>query len=346
MRAPCKLIPLGKLKRLLFITLLLFGTLSVAVTSGEVSFPSLAEEEEFSDRKVGPLSRQWKLGNLDGGNSFVFGVYRSYHTMYVDLDPTPEINLWDENEFRLYRQLMIRSLKPGFITFEMTGYPLASLSAWMEEEQGEFFSSLTFGEDFNILRSLGAGVQEPWSMSLFIGQLADFLEVTEKEEVVRAASGASGLVITGGLYQLFDNCFVPSNWFRLEWKLKGGGERGSKKQEWDIKAGYRNYGLPDISNAISFVFSRLRADRSDTNWGLTKNSLLMVDLQVPVSEFDSGFSRILVSYGKIIPFKGKFVGLKIGFGYENRRKYDGETKEFRSEKEELREIFFHPVVMF
>jgi hypothetical protein len=38
--------------------------------------------------------------------------------------------------------------------------------------------------------------------------------------------------------------------------------------------------------------------------------------------------------------------LKIGFGYENRRKYDRETKEFRAEKEELREIFFHPVVMF
>ena len=266
--------------------------------------------------------------------------------MYVDLDPTPEINLWDENEFRLYRQLMIRSLKPGFIAFEMTGYPLASLSAWLEEKQGEFFSSLTLGEDFNILKSLGAGVQEPWSMSLFIGQLADFLEVTGKEEVVRAASGASGLVITGGLYQLFDNCFVPSNWFRLEWKLKGEGKRGSKKQEWDIKAGYRNYGLPDISNTVSFVFSRLRADRSDTNWGLTKNSLSMVDLQVPISGFDSGFSRILVSYGKIIPFKGKFVGLKIGFGYENRRKYDRETKEFRAEKEELREIFFHPVVMF
>ena len=346
MGEPCKLIPLDKLKRLLLITLLLFGTLSVAVTREEVSFPSFAEEGEFSDRKVRPLSRQWKLGNLDGGNSFVFGVYRSYHTMYVDLDPTPEINLWDENEFRLYKQLMIRSLKPGFIAIEMTGYPLASLSALMEKKQGEFFSSLTLGEDFNILRSLGAGVQEPWSMSLFIGQLADFLEVTEKEEVVRAASGASGLVITGGLYQLFDNCFVPSNWFRLEWKLKGGGERGSKRQEWDIKAGYRNYGLPDISNTISFVFSRLRADRNDTNWGLTKNSLSAVDLQIPVSGFDSGFSRILVSYGKIVPFKGKFVGLKIGFAYENRRKYDGETKEFRAEKEELREIFFHPVVMF
>ena len=72
----------------------------------------------------------------------------------------------------------------------------------------------------------------------------------------------------------------------------------------------------------------------------------MVELQAPISEFDSGFSRILVSYGKIIPFKVKFVGLKIGFAYENRRKYDGETKEFRAEKEELREIFFHPVVMF
>ena len=97
MGEPCKLIPLSKLKRLLFITLMLFGTLSVSLTSGEVFFPSFAEEEEFSDRKVRPLPRQWKLGNLDGGNSFVFGVYRSYHTMYVYLDPTPEINLWDEN---------------------------------------------------------------------------------------------------------------------------------------------------------------------------------------------------------------------------------------------------------
>ena len=314
--------------------------------NGEDSFSSFVETEEISNRKISPLSWRWKLWNLDGGNAFVFGLYRSYHTIYVDLDPTPEFYLWDENEFHLYRRLMVQSLKPGFIVFEVTGYPLASLSAWMEEKQEGFFSFFTFGEDFNVLRSLGAGVQEPWSMSLFVGQLADFWEVTEEEEIVRAASGASGLVITGGLYQLFDNCFVPSNWFRLEWKLKGEGDRGSKKQKWDIKVGYRNYGISEIANCLTFVFSRLRIDKQKMDWELTKNNQAMIELQVPVSEFDSGFSRILISYGKVIPFRKKFVGLKIGVGYENRRKYDNQAKLFSAEKEELWEVFFHPIVMF
>ncbi|MCH8840800.1 MAG: rod shape-determining protein, partial [Planctomycetes bacterium] len=77
-------------------------------------------------------------------------------------------------------------------------YPVASISAWMEEHESSSYQNFNIGENFNLLKSFGAGIQEPWSISLFLGQLGTYWDLDDDDELFIAATGASGLVLTGG----------------------------------------------------------------------------------------------------------------------------------------------------
>jgi hypothetical protein len=47
----------------------------------------------------------------------------------------------------------------------------------------------------NLIESVSWGYQEPFSISLFAGQLAAFLTMNDQEDLVAAATGVSGLVL-------------------------------------------------------------------------------------------------------------------------------------------------------
>jgi len=254
--------------------------------------------------------------------------------------------LWDEDEIGLYKNLVKKSVKPGYLLAEVTGYPAASFSAWMEEENNEAYHNFDIGDNFNVLRSFAGGKQEPVSVSLFVGQLATFWDLDENDNVMVAATGASGVVATGGLHQLFDNSFVRSNWFRVEWKVKGRGGYGRKKWDWDLKAGFRRYGLSDIPNTITLVLKRSRKEKSKTDWRIFHNSKVSIDLEFPVTDPEGGFSRIQAAYGKFFPFIGRLTGLEFGLLFENRREYSFESGTFSPEKERQFEIFIKPVILF
>ncbi|MCH8928624.1 MAG: hypothetical protein IIB39_07920 [Candidatus Marinimicrobia bacterium] len=229
---------------------------------------------------------------------------------------------------------------------EVTGYPVASLSAWMEEKNNDAYHDFDLGDNFNLLKNFAGGKQEPISASLFVGQLATFWDLDENDDLMIAAKGASGVVITGGLHQLFDNSFVRSNWFRVEWKVKGNGGYLNKKWNWDLKAGFRQYGLSDIPNTITIVLKRSRREKSKTDWRILHNSKVSIEIEYPVTESEDGFSRILAAYGKFFPFIGHLAGIEFGLLFENRREYSFETKTFSIDKERQFEIFIKPVIFF
>lgn len=303
-------------------------------------------QENRTSTSLRNLNRSWKWIDRKWGAALAPGVYKTYASLFVDLDKREEVILWEDDEFGLYRQLLKRSIKPGHVLLEITGYPLASFSASMEERKNEEYHKFDIGENFNLLKSLSAGQQEPWSVSLFLGQLATFWDLDENDDLIVSATGVSGLVLTGGLYQLFDNSFVKSNWYRLEWKVKGGGSSGANKQSWDLKTGYRNYGLSEISNTITIALKRKKTEKSRLDWRVFHNSMTSIEFELPVTGTKEGFSRIYGAYGKYFPFLKKLVAIELGVLFENRREYDSAKEKFAAEKEGFWEIFVKPVVLF
>ena len=303
--------------------------------------PSSTTSSRLKDFNTG-----WRWIDRDWGAAFVPGIYKSYSSIFIDTDKKREAILWDEDEIGLYKDLVIKSVRPGFLLAEVTGYPVASFSAWMEEKNNDAYHKFDIGDGFNLLKNLSGGKQEPLSVSLFVGQLATFWDLDENDDLMIAAKGASGVVVTGGLHQLFDNSFVRSNWFRVEWKVKGSGGYANKTWNWDLKAGFRQYGLSDIPNTITIVLKRTRKEKSKTDWRVLHNSKVSIEFEYPVSESADGFSRIQAVYGKYFPFIGHLAGIDFGFLFENRREYSYESKSFSLDKVRQSEIFIKPVIFF
>jgi len=292
------------------------------------------------------FNHAWEWIDRKWVTAFTPGIYKSYSSINVDLDKEEELLLWQDDEFGLYRDLVKRSIQPGFFLLEFTGYPMASISAWMEEHHNDSYQKFNVGENFNLLKSFGAGFQEPWSISLFLGQLGTYWDLNDDDEMFVAASGASGLVLTGGLSQLFDNSFVESNWFRVEWKLKGSGGYGPKKRSWDLKAGYRWYGIEGISNTATLILKRTKTQKSKLDWRFFHNSTTSIELELPTSEIKDSFSRVHFTYGKYFPIKGRMGGLKFGVLYENRKEYSSFLNEFSSKKTRQFQFIIKPLVLF
>ena len=293
-----------------------------------------------------PPAFAWRWLERDWGAALVPGPYRSYGSLFVDLDPEEDFLIWQEEELPLYRDLARSSVRPGYLLLELTGYPLAMVPAWAEEDQNQLYHALDIGPEFNLLRSLGAGYQEPWSVSLFQGQLATFWTLDAQDELAVAARGAAGFVMTGGFQQLFDNSVVTAPWFRVEWKIKGEGLEGSKRRFWDLKAGYRWYGIPEVANTVSISLERRRTDKERWDWRPAGNSLAAVDVQLPLTELTGGPSRLFLEYAKLFPVWKVLVGMKLGYLYQYRPVYDRETSIFSSERERDWEIILQPLVIF
>ncbi|MBN2601763.1 MAG: hypothetical protein JXR87_07215 [Candidatus Marinimicrobia bacterium] len=285
---------------------------------------------------------RWTVFERDLGAAFSLDPYHSYISLFYQIQKNKPVYIFQENESRMYRDLLFRSYKPGYGLFEMTLYPTTALSAWIKSSYKDFYDEFTVFKDINLIGSISSGYQEPWSASFFIGQLAPFLSMNEAEELVVAATGASGLVLTGGAYQIFNNCLVRSNWHRVEWKLKGESTQADLSYDWDIKAGYRFYNLDEIANTILFGISRKRVNRGKFDWRWSQNSVSEFELQLPVSNNESGISRFKYIYGRVIPFRKWMVGLGVGVIYENRREYDVEQKQFSAEKEESWNLYLTP----
>ncbi len=309
-----------------------------------------AQKEGSLLRSAGYLNpapaKHWRWLERDWGTALVLRPYHSYGSFFVDLDKESDFTLWEGDEVKLYRDLVSRSVKPGYFLIELTGYPLAAFSAWLEETKNSSYHYFDIGGKFNLIRSLGAGYQEPWSTSVFLGQLATFWDLNAQDELVVAASGAAGIVVTAGLHQLFDNSVVDAGWFRVEWKVKGEGIEGPEKRFWDLKAGYRYYGIPEISNTITLTLKRQRTDKARRGAGLLNNSLTAIELQIPTSEMGDGFSRVLFEYARFVPFRKVLAGLKGGFLHENRKPYKAETGSVGADKKESWELVGQPMVVF
>ncbi|NQT64609.1 MAG: hypothetical protein HQ554_00305, partial [FCB group bacterium] len=82
------------------------------------------------------------------------GPYHSYGNLFYQLKKKQGIYIWQENEFLLYKDLLLRSYKPGYGLLEFTVYPAATFSAWVEREHQNLFNSFTVYKDINLIESV------------------------------------------------------------------------------------------------------------------------------------------------------------------------------------------------
>ena len=274
---------------------------------------------------------QGSLGKRETGISIVGGPYKTYEIWYLELKARRELILWEENELKLYKNLIQQSLKPDFLVVEFTQYPLSWLVAETHNYHPDIWRKFDLTDEFNLLTSLGGGYQEPWSWSIFLGKLSTFWEMDDDYNLIPAASGAAGFVATAGTKQIYDNYLVDAKLCRVEWKLKGEGKSKNKKRAWDIKAGFRWPGISELPNTITLIYSRQRTDKKQKDFNFHNNSSLLCEIQIPYLNTVAEPTLVRINYGKVIPVSSILAGINIGVGYEFRQEYDFSARSFQGE---------------
>lgn len=268
--------------------------------------------------------------------------YRWYTSTYLDLRLEPEINVWESNEWRLAKQVAGKSWKPVVVLAEFTVYPTAVLSPTLAQTNPGLYRRFDLTSELNLLRTLATEYQEPWSISLFGGYLANFIDINERDEIYIAANGVAGWVWTFGVVQQFDNYLVPGFWHRLEWKLKGDDvSLVNKKRSWDIKIGYRWFGQESLADAWTFSVYRYATNRAPGSTKWLENSIINSQVQISGA---GQVKRTLVSAGKLWGWKNHLWGLMIGIDRQYRKRYDG--TEFTTDTVRETHVVLKPLVQW
>ncbi len=289
--------------------------------------------------------RHFEFIGTNLGLSFVAGPYRTYQNIYLSFYEPNDIDIWDNDIKALFRNMINKSVRPRFLLLELTEYPLAWLSVIMMRDNGSLYRRFTVSDEINLIRSLGAGYQEPWSTSVFLGDISTYWELDDEFNLQVAARGISGFVLTAGHNQIFQSRLVKSDWWRLEWKMKGEGNPGRRKRFWDFKAGYRDYGIPEIPNTLT-LFSKLHnTDKNQKGWQLTANYSWTIELQLSSKNL-SDLTRVYIDYTKYKSIGKLLLGIRLGWLQEHFPEYDIQTDTFLEAWKHTNQIILQPQLIF
>lgn len=180
----------------------------------------------------------------------------AYYTsvgMYINLtdQPIPHLNTSDEKE--IYSDLLLRSHKPRFMLIEASVYPMPVLGAFWKRNYRDSYDNAQLGPDLNFVEALTAGFEEPYALSLFLGNM-----VTYQSDInaMGKNKGFMGYLISVGDKHLLHNEVINDNWLETEWKIKGTVSQQLMDLDWSLRAGLKWHDNPSIADAYYFAFRR------------------------------------------------------------------------------------------
>ena len=238
--------------------------------------------------------------------------------LYINLtdQPIPHLNTSDEKD--IYSDLLLRSYKPRFMLIEGSIYPMPVLGAFWRHNYRDSYDKAQLGPDLNFVEALTAGFEEPYALSLFLGNM-----VTYQSDIKAMGKnkGFMGYLLSVGDKHLLHNDVIDDNWLELEWKIKGTVSQTRMDLDWSLRAGMKWHDNEAIADAYYFAFRRDHAEIKDTWLSFMENSGVDVyleygqDLNAPTQQ------RLL--FHKNIPLqnsKNMFV-FTIGLIRTSQRRY-------------------------
>ena len=278
------------------------------------------------------------IASYETGMTISAGAYQSYINSYIHLKRKGSTPILKPQESLIYRYLIGRLTKPGYLLFQASAYPLAALSSQLETFHPHEFNRFKL-MGWNILRSVGAGPEEPYALSVLLGNLAffGFKEETDGKIKMRQLGAAmAGIVITTGHLHLYENIRIDDRWWQTELILTGNlKEPNMRKIFWNFRIGtkfHKNKMAPDV---IVLALQRNHTDWHYRGVSFLRSSIIRYEAHFPIGDEWRGSPftiRQLLTYGKKIPFKifGRFMAVRLGGGvlWEWIRKYDHQKRMF------------------
>jgi hypothetical protein len=247
----------------------------------------------------------------------------AYYTnlgLYLALTKTPIPHVGEQSEKDLYITLLSRAYMPRFLVIEGSVNPLPYAGTYIKEHNPDFYEDAQLTGSFNWVQAVTAGFEEPYAVSVFLGNVVDF---SVPEDKVSKGIGYSGILYSKGTYHIKNNTLIRDDWWEMEWKVKGDRKTQDRKLSWSFRVGAKLHGNPDITDIYYLSFRRSRLDYSPKEDSIFNNSGFEYTVDFERGTFTPIRHYFLVD--KKWPFENKKMAftLATGFVWESSKKYSG-----------------------
>lgn len=270
----------------------------------------------FFSVKVMAQSGEWEY-ELD--------PYYSNLAYFKTLDDSPIPELGKRSETQVYRDLFFRSYFPRFVLVEASINPMPLLGVYLKSEEGSsIYDNMKVTQDLNLVEVVTAGFEEPYAVSLFLGNMVKY---NASDEASTESKGFMGYLASYGHLHIRKNKFIDDRWGEFEWKIKGDQIFTDRKLSWSFRVGLKFHDNRYITDEFYVAIKRERIQETGDVYSWIQNGGIELKLRMD-KETGSTIGQQLIVDKKIpIKSKGWVLSLGIGFIHDNVRKYQGPLRE-------------------
>ncbi|OUR60029.1 hypothetical protein A9Q73_12565 [Bermanella sp. 47_1433_sub80_T6] len=250
-----------------------------------------------------------------------FDPYYTNIAYFKTLDDSPIPELGKRSESEVYRDLFFRSYLPRFVLVEASINPLPVMGVLIKDYAEEsIYDKVTLTDDLNIVEVATAGFEEPYALSLFLGNMVKY-ESADGSGI--QSKGFMGYLASYGHWHIRKNRLVDDRWGEFEWKLKGDQVLSDRKLSWSFRFGFKIHDNPLITDEFYVAVKRERVQEHGDVYSWIQNG--GVEFKYRMNK-DSGATigqQLIIDKKIPIKKKGWVVSLGIGFVRDTPRKYRG-----------------------
>jgi len=268
-------------------------------------------------------------------------AYYSAVDFYIGVTTTP-IPYYDEtDEWEIYKKLFFSSPIPRFIVLEASVNPLPLAGVQMRKRTPDLYGDAQVSGDLNLIKSVTAGFEEPWALTLFMGNIISFR--SERTMKYGEGRGHVGYLGSFGNFHIKDNVMIRDDWIEGEWKVKGDWIKNETELVWSFRLGAKFHANGDIQDVFYVGLRRSRTDFKTKGISWLKNSGFMYKFDMkqnglrPVQHHLELTRKFPLTRWKLVP------ALSVGFLVQNKDKYSGDL---RREARRDFQFLFRPNVEF
>jgi hypothetical protein len=253
-------------------------------------------------------------------------AYYSNISAFIDLDRDNNItDATNYTETQVYTKLILNTFNPNIFLLEVAVHPMGVGGLYFRQNHEDMYEKSKI-EDFNLVKAVTAGFEEPYSLSFFVGRMMVFKN--KKDDHIGNNRAYMGYLITIGDYSIKDNLAHYDKWYNLEFKLKGTRNKDDRDLDWSFRVGTRIHNNTDFVNSIYIGARRSSIDYKKSVWSVINNSAFSAMVGVSAETFELSDAELILEKKWPLNWSEKVsFGLGIGYLYNSGEKYSGALKD-------------------
>jgi len=261
-------------------------------------------------------------------------AYYSNLIMFIDLDR--ENNVTDAlkySEEDIYTDLVKNTFNPNIFLFETSIHPMSLFGLYFRDHHESTYER-SKRNDFNPVKVITAGFEEPYSFSFFLGRMMVFKN--EKDSHIGSNRAYTGFRVSVSDYSIKDNIAHYDKWYNVEFSIKGTRKTDERDLDWSFRVGTKIHQNPYFSNSIYIGAKRSSIDYKKNEYSFIYNTAFSTMLAINSDTLKLAEAEFIVEKKWPLSLRHKIsFGLSLGYLYNTGEKYKGELKEEGIDRHQL-----------